>query len=474
MIALIGRSSVGKSTLFNKFTKSTVRAITAEVHGVTRDYRIEDASIDGREFIVADTPGIESIIDSGKSKDLQTLASQKSLEVIKRANAVLFLVDGKVGITPTDEEVASFLRKNQQNVILVVNKCEKNIILSKEYYALGFKDIVTISAAHSLGFKDLAKHMEPFIKPHKNYIQESDYEEKELEDEVENEFDDGEENEQNNTQQQRQKSFRISIVGRPNSGKSTYINALLKENRLLTSEIAGTTRDSIDIKWNFDGKNITLVDTAGLRRKSKINEQLEQFSCSQSVKSIAASDCVILMVDASLGVHDQDLKIANLAIDKSKCLVIILNKWDLVKNKTEYIKYFEHFFEHKLSQIKKIPVCYISAININNLLAPIKLAHKVWEKAQTKIPTSMLNQWIEYATLQNPLPSYRPGKLLKIKYCTQISQAPLKFKFFTNVPGKLPENYKTYLLNSLKQNFGLEEVIVQIEFTSTKNPYKEA
>lgn len=471
LIALIGRSSVGKSTLFNRLTNITRdKAITHETPGVTRDYKVAGAHLWDMRFELVDTAGIEDTALSLKAKgvlntlgQIQSMAAKKSLELVAKSELIFFVVDGQIGITPLDEELAKFVRICAKPVIFLVNKCEKPIVLNKEYYKIGFGQPLMISAEHGVGLRNLYDAIKQEIGFQSNTKQDLGY--KPARKEVERE--------QHNLKQQTrtQESLKLAIIGRPNSGKSTYINGLIQEDRLLTSKFAGTTRDSIDIDWNYNNQLITLIDTAGLRRKSRISDEIEIMSCSQTISAIKRSNCVILLIDAVLGIEDQDLKIANLAIDQGRCLVIVFNKWDLVEDKNLYRREIDYVLEHRLPQIKGVPVLYICAEARANLFAPIDAAIKLYQKWRGKIATSKLNRWLEYATNNHAMPMQKTGRNMRIKYCTQVATCPPTFKLFSNQADKIPDSYKKYLLSSIRESFELDGVPMRLEFIKPHNPY---
>lgn len=439
LVALVGRTSVGKSTLFNRLTKGGDKSITHIQRNVTRDYKIAKAHLFDLSFDVIDTAGIESFALS-KTK-LQDQAGQKSLNLLKKADLVLFIVDGKVGVTNLDAEIAKFIRKNcSSQVVLVINKCEKTIDITPDYYRLSFGDPICISAEHGVGMSALHETLKP-------QIPQVQIEEPEQEDDI----------------------LRLAIVGRPNGGKSTYINALIEEDRMLTSAIAGTTRDSVDIEWNYGGQNITLVDTAGLRRKSRIDEDIEFLSAKQTINAIQKANVCALMLDAERGLEDQDLKIANLVLDRNKCLIIAFNKWDLIEDKSAYKEAVSYTLSKKLSQIQDVPVVYLSAQNKRNIFELIDTAISCKEKFAKKITTSKLNVWLEKVTTAYAPPVPKTGKTVKIKYITQVATNPPTFKLFGNY--NLPESYKRYLAKSLREIFDLEGIPIRILFSKSINPY---
>ncbi len=475
LIALIGRSSVGKSTLFNRLTTTKKdKAITHFMPGVTRDYKIANASLWDLRFQVVDTAGVEDTAlalrvrhQLSTQEQIQALAAQKSLNIVQISDAIMFMIDGQVGVTPLDEELAKFVRSCNKPIIFVVNKCEKAIDLNKEYYKLGFGRPITISAAHGAGLSSLRDELARYIILPKNDVEQLDY--KPSRKEVERQ--------QHELKKQASKKFpdglKLAIVGRPNGGKSTYINALIAADRLLTSAVAGTTRDAVDVAWSYKDQVIYLIDTAGLRKKSKVHDEIELLSCSQAINAIRRANTVILMIDAQLGVQDQDLKIANLAIDEGRCLVFAFNKWDLIEDKNHYKRGVQDLLETHLAQVKGVPAVYISCQDKDNLFEPIDHAIELYSRWDKKISTSQLNRWIEYATSAHPMPIQKTGKSMRIKYCTQVAKRPPTFKLFGNQADKIPISYKKYLINSLRESFELDGVPLRLDFVKPDNPYKK-
>ena len=440
IIALVGRPNVGKSTLFNRLSVRK-RAIVHDKPGVTRDRKYADASIGSFEFTVIDTPGLEES-EQGK---LEYSMMEQTIQAITEADVVCLIVDGKEGVTPADIFFANMVRKYHKNHILIINKCEKKFDFDYQYYKLGFKNLVAISAEHAIGMMDL---YEAFI----TIVGKAEEEDEQITDPIKGDY------------------LQIVVSGKPNSGKSTFINSLLKEERLLTGEKAGITRESIEIDYEYNGNKFKLIDTAGLRKKNLVKEQLEKLSTSDTINSIKFANTVILMIDAQHSLQQQDLTIASYVVEQGRSLVIAVNKWDLINNKTEFKEEFYHKLEINLPQIKGVPVIFLSALikqNIYQVLDACIETYKLWNK---KIPTHKLNDWLGFAT-SNHQPPMHKGRRIRIKYMTQTKIRPPTFKLFSNIPDKITEAYKKYLINNLRDSFDLPGVPIRFSFDKTNNPY---
>lgn len=437
-VSLVGRPNVGKSTFFNRLTK-TKKSIVHDLPGVTRDRNYGKAFIGPLEFDVIDTPGLEE----AENDTIQYRMMQQTEAAVNESDLVLLVVDGRAGITPDDIFFANWLRVRSKNVKLVVNKCERKFYLDKEYYKLGFGDPYPISAEHGDGIIDLYELIDSFMSQ-KN----------EQEVEVDHDF------------------MRITVVGRPNTGKSTFINALLGNDRLLTGPEAGITRDSIEINWSYKQQDIKLVDTAGMRKKANISKSLEKMSVASSLRSIRFSNTVILMLDASLSLEMQDLSIANLVIEEGRAMVVAVNKSDLITDKVAFEDELNYKLEKQLSQIRGVPVVYLSALNKENIFSVIDKCFDVYKSWNRRISTGRLNSWLAECLNKHPLPLQKNGRRVRIKYATQIKTRPPTFKFFCNRPDDIPDTYQKYLLNDLRITFDLFGIAIRISFVGSENPYK--
>lgn len=440
LIALVGKPNVGKSTLFNRLSISK-KAIVHDKPGVTRDRKYADARIGPMEFIIIDTPGFEEA-EEGK---LERRMMSQTVEAICEADLVCLIVDNIDGITPADKYFANFIRKFNKNRIVIANKSEKRFNYDREYYKLGFDDPIPISAKHGQGLLDLYEVINSKIG-HGNV-------------EVIPDPEPG-------------KAVQIVIAGRPNAGKSTFVNAIVGSQRMLTGPEAGITRESIEISWIYKGNKIKLIDTAGLRKRSNITESLEKMSIGDAISSIKFANTVILMLDATIALESQDLTIANYVIEQGRSLVIAINKWDLIRERRVFEEELKYKLEKLLPQIKGVPAIYFSALNnykTEEVLDKCISIYNLWNK---KISTSKLNDWLNFVLRQHPLPIHKKlGRQVRIKYITQIKTRPPTFKLFSNDPRSINDSYKKYLLNSLRENFELPGVPIRMYFAKTENPY---
>lgn len=439
IIALVGRPNVGKSTLFNRLSIRK-KAIVHDKPGVTRDRKYADARIGPFEFTVIDTPGLEES-EEGK---LEYSMMQQTIQAIMEADVVCLIVDGREGITPADIFFTNMIRKYDKNHILIINKCEKKFDFGHQYYKLGFKDLVAISAEHACGLADLYDSLAECAGK-------ADLDEQ-ITDPIKGEC------------------LQIVVSGKPNSGKSTFINAIIGNERLLTGEEAGITRESIEIDYEYNANKIKLIDTAGLRKRSVVKEQLEKLSTSDAINSIKFANTVILMIDAQQPLQQQDLTIASFVVEQGRSLVIAVNKWDLIKNKTEFKEEFNYKLEVNLPQIKGVPVIFISALNKQNIYQVLDECVKVYNLWNKKISTHKLNDWLGFATSNHQLPLHK-GRRIRIKYMTQTKIRPPTFKLFSNNPDGITEAYKKYLVNNLRESFDLPGVPIRFSFDKTNNPY---
>lgn len=428
IVAIVGRPNVGKSTLFNRLTESRA-AIVDEESGVTRDRHYGRATWNGIDFSVIDTGGYVTNSDDVFEEEI----NKQVLLAIEEADVIVFLVDVISGITDLDESVSKMLRRTQKTVILVVNKVDNNDrrMDAAEFYSLGLGDFFTISSANGSGTGDMLDEIvkelpETAIEPLEEYP-------------------------------------KYAIVGRPNVGKSTLINTLMGEERNIVTPVAGTTRDSIYTLYNKFQHKFYLVDTAGLRKKAKVNEDLEFYSTLRSVRAIESSDICLLLIDATRGLESQDLNIMYLIIKNSKGLVVLFNKWDLVEKETNTIKKLEKEIRERTAPFVDYPILFISAVSKQRIHKVLDTAIEVFNNRTRKVPTSALNEVMLKAIENNPPPSVK-GKYIKIKYVTQLPTHSPSFAFFCNLPQYLKEPYKRYLENRLRENFDFHGVPVKIFF----------
>ncbi|MFV0598518.1 MAG: ribosome biogenesis GTPase Der [Bacteroidales bacterium] len=432
IVAIVGRPNVGKSTLFNRLTESR-DAIIHEVAGVTRDRHYGKSNWNGKEFSVIDTGGYIM----GSDDEFEHEIRKQVVLAIEEADAIMFLVDVKEGLTPMDEDVADLLRKTTKKVILVANKVDNTQRANDhaEFYSLGLGEIYSISSINGSGTGDL---LDELVR---------DFEvEKEEED-----------NEETNLP-------KIAVVGRPNVGKSSMINALIGQERNIVTNISGTTRDSLHTRYNLFGFDFLIVDTAGVRKKGKVFEDVEFYSVMRSIRSIESSDVCILMLDASQGLESQDLNLFSLIQRNNKGVVIVVNKWDLIEKETNTSKDFETRIRERIAPFNDVPIIFTSVINKQRIFKVLETAKMVFESRTQQIPTSRLNEEVlPIVKEENPPPSYK-GKHIKIKYVMQLKTAYPQFVFYCNLPQYIREPYKRYVENRMREIYNFTGVPITLYF----------
>ncbi len=465
-VAIIGRPNVGKSTLFNKMAGKQL-AIVDDRPGVTRDWRDAQGTLFDRSFIVIDTAGLEEAFDDS----IQGRMRKQTEAALERADIILFVIDGREGVTPADEHFAQFLRRQKKPVILIVNKCENTKATQTgigESYGLGFGDPVAISAAHSVGFEDIYSALEP-------HFPEEDDEEDFIEDnridfaaldEIEGQEDFEFEQEEDDPE----KPIKIAIVGRPNVGKSTLLNAIVKDQRVMTGPEAGITRDAIAVDWELEGRTFKLVDTAGLRKKSRITDNIEKLSAADSMRAIRLAQIVILVLDGNAALEKQGLQIAEHVIEEGRALVIAVNKWDVVGERSEALDQIKHKLSHSLSQVRDIEFATISAKNGKNIDKLFYKALKTYEIWNKRVSTGGLNRWLAAMESQNPAPLVS-GRHNRLKYITQIKTRPPTFALWVSRPKELPDSYRRYIINGLRRDFDIPATPIRLLIRASKNPY---
>jgi GTP-binding protein len=427
IVAIVGRPNVGKSTLYNRLTE-TRKAIVDDFSGVTRDRHYGIAEWVGHSFTVIDTGGYVA-----NSEDVFEAAIREQVVIaIEEATSILFMVDVTTGITDLDDEIALLLRKGNKPVHVVVNKVDNHALQSDatEFYSLGLGEIFNISSMTGSGTGEL---LDELIK---------DFDEEPSEEST---------------------LPKYAIVGRPNVGKSSLINALIGKERNIVTPIAGTTRDSIHIHYNQYGHDFMLVDTAGLRKKTKVKENIEFYSVMRTIKALEEADVVILMIDAAEGIESQDINIFHLAEKNKKGVVIVVNKWDLIEKDNKTSKAFEEKIKEKLQPFTDVPIIFTSVTEKQRIMKTIEAADEVYANRSKKIPTSKLND-VMLPIIENYPPPALKGKFVKIKYITQINGISPMFAFFCNLPQYIKEPYRRFIENKLRENFDFTGVPIQIFF----------
>jgi len=442
-LAILGCPNVGKSTLFNRLC-GFHSAIVDYKPGVTRDRRIGTGSLGDLKFEVIDTAGFE---ESPEGLIERAMQDQTQL-AISDADAVLLLIDARAGITAVDRHFASLLRKLSIPVRVVANKCEGQLgaLTIYEAFELGLGEPTSISAEHGDGLADLYNIIAPLIGLETSPVDVK----KNLE--------------------QHSGPLQMALVGRPNVGKSTLLNSLLKENRVITGPEPGVTRDSISVDLDWKGEQFKLFDTAGLRRRSRIKEKLEKLSIADTFRAIQYSHVTVLLLDGTLMAERQDLTIAEHVIEEGRGLIIAVNKWDLVDDRVPALNKLNDRLQRSLSQVRGIPIVNISALNgrgIDHLMHSVKKVYKIWT---TRLPTGPLNRWLKDIITNHP-PPLSKGRRSRLRYITQIKGRPPTFIIFSNRPTEVPESYQRYLVNSLRDTFGLEGVPIRLMMRAGQNPY---
>ncbi len=446
VVAIIGRPNVGKSTLFNRLVGKKL-ALVDDRPGVTRDRREGDAELLGLKFRIVDTAGFED-------NDPQSLPGRMRIQTqaaVDAADVALFVVDARAGVVPLDEEIGRWLRGSKTPVILLANKAEgraaENGIL--ETYRLGFGDPIAFSAEHGDGLSELFSELLPHI-------------------EREDGPDEALEEDDSDTA-----PLKLAIVGRPNAGKSTLVNRMLGEDRMITGPEAGITRDSITIDWEWQGREVRLIDTAGLRKKSKVEDKLERLSAADTKHAIDFAEVVVLLLDATRGLEAQDLRIADQIFSEGRALVIALNKWDVAENGSSLFQGVRGALEEGFSQVRGVPLLTISAATgkgIDELLQAAFDTRAAWSQ---RVTTGKLNRWFENAIEKNPPPA-PGGKRIKLRYATQIKTRPPSFVIFGTRVDQLPESYRRYLVNGIRRELGFGAVPVRLTLRAPKNPFDDA
>ena len=438
-VAIVGRPNVGKSTLFNRLVGKRL-ALVDDRPGVTRDRREGEARLLGLDFRVIDTAGFED-------EDPHTLPGRMRRQTeaaVRDADAALFLIDAREGVTPLDEEIGRWLRVETTPVIVVANKAEASAgdagIL--ESYRLGFGEPVAMSAEHGEGVADLFQALQPLIEG-KVFEQEEESEGAPL---------------------------KLAIVGRPNAGKSTLVNTMIGEDRMITGPEAGITRDSISILWEWDGRPVQLVDTAGLRKRAKIDDKLERLSAADTKRALDFAEVVVLLLDATRGLESQDLRIAAQVIEEGRALIIAVNKWDIAENASALFNGIKAALAEGLAQLRDVPLLTVSGKTGKGIDTILNVAFELREAWSRRVSTGELNRWFEAAVEANPPPAPK-GQRIKLRYITQVKTRPPSFVVFGSRLEELPESYRRYLLNAMRRDLELGPVPLRLDFRGRSNPF---
>jgi GTP-binding protein len=443
-VAIIGRANVGKSTLFNRLVGKRL-ALVDDLPGVTRDRREGDAHLLGLDFRVVDTAGYED-------EDAVTLPGrmrQQTEAAVRQADVALFLIDARAGIVPLDEEIARWLRGAGTPVVLVANTAEGRAgeagVL--EAMALGLGDPVQISAEHGEGVADLFEALLPYLESDSAVYVDEDTENPNA-------------------------PLKLAIVGRPNAGKSTLVNRMLGEDRMITGPEAGITRDSIAVDWTWHGRQVRLIDTAGMRKRAKVQEKLERLSVMDAMRAVDFAEVVVLLLDATRGLEVQDLKIAARILDEGRALVIALNKWDVAEDASRLFNGVRAALDEGLAQVKGVPLMTVSAATGKGVDQLLEVAFTTREAWSRRVGTGELNRWFERAIEANPPPA-PGGKRIKLRYLTQAKTRPPGFVLFGTRVDQLPESYQRYLINGIRRDLGFGAVPVRLTLRAPKNPFGE-
>jgi len=440
-VAIVGRPNVGKSTLFNRLVGKRV-ALVDDRPGVTRDRREGDANLLGLEFRVIDTAGFED-------EDPHTLPGrmrQQTEAAVRDAHAALFLIDVREGLTPLDEEIGRWLRAESTPVIVVANKAEGHAgqTSALEAYGLGLGDPVVISAEHGEGVADLFEALLPHV--------ENEW----FAEQTEQADEDG--------------PLKLAIVGRPNAGKSTLVNRMLGEERMITGPEAGITRDSISLDWQWNGRPVQLVDTAGLRKRAKVEDKLERLSAADTKRAIDYAEVVVLLLDATRGLEAQDLRIASQVIEEGRALIIAVNKWDVADSASSLFNGIKAALAEGLAQLRDVPLLTVSAKTGKGVDTLLEVGFQLREAWSRRISTGELNRWFAEAIEANPPPAPK-GQRIKLRYITQVNTRPPSFVVFGNRLDEIPESYRRYLLNAMRRDLGVGPVPLRLEFRGRSNPF---
>jgi len=460
-LAIVGRPNVGKSTLFNRLVGKRL-ALVDDQPGVTRDLREGAARLADLRFTVIDTAGLEEVSDDSLQGRMRRLTER----AVDMADICLFMIDARAGVTPTDQVFADILRKRSAHVILAANKAEgaaadAGVI---EAYSLGLGEPIALSAEHGEGLNDLYGQLMPLA---------DEFASRAEDDAPEVDIAVSEDGDETFAMPSEAKPLQVAVVGRPNAGKSTLINQILGEDRLLTGPEAGITRDAISLRTNWGGTPMRIFDTAGMRRKAKVQEKLEKLSVSDGLRAVKFAEVVIVLLDAAIPFEQQDLRIADLAEREGRAVVVAVNKWDVEPDKQKKLRDLRESFERLLPQLRGAPLVTVSAKTgrgLDRLQDAVMRAYEVWNR---RVPTAALNRWLTGMLEQHPPPAPQ-GKRIKLRYMTQVKSRPPGFVVMCSHPDKMPDSYTRYLVNGLRVDFDMPGTPIRLHLRSQsdKNPYK--
>jgi GTP-binding protein len=440
-VAIVGRPNVGKSTLFNRLVGKRL-ALVDDQPGVTRDRREAEARLLGLDFRLIDTAGFED----EAAATLPGRMRRQTEAAVRDADVAILLIDAREGVTPLDEEIGRWLRVETTPVVVVANKAEGRAAQSGvlDAFRLGLGEPIAISAEHGEGVADLFEALRPHVE-HEHF-------------------------EAGDEEAAKAAPLKLAIVGRPNAGKSTLVNRMVGEERMITGPEAGITRDSISLQWEWNGHPVQLVDTAGLRKRSKVDDKLERLSTADARRAIDYAEVVVLLLDATRGLESQDLRIADQVIEEGRVLVIAINKWDVAENASALFNGIKAALAEGLSQLKDVPLLTVSAKTGKGIETILDVAFELREAWGRRVPTGELNRWFEDAIGANPPPAPR-GKRIKLRYITQVKSRPPTFVVFGNQLDELPDSYRRYLLNAMRRDLKLGAVPLRLTLRGRSNPF---